>query len=146
MIEDKDLWSALLSAVQVCTHASEEEGGLILKKEAQYLFVKIRNIYEGTATAIGLYETDKLELKERIFSRMGDGWQMHASFHTHPCFSATPSSTDMTYLFQGFKYNYIYAPRPKAFSITSWEGDNSQTKYILKETIEALLDTDNEHQ
>jgi proteasome lid subunit RPN8/RPN11 len=136
---DKKLWHQLLSAAEACNHPLEEQGGLILKKNEDYLFVQIKNIHAGSHTAVGLYETDKTELKTKIFSRMGEGWLMYASFHTHPCFSATPSVTDMTYLFQGFENNYVYAPKPKVFSATSWEGDTSKTTFMPIDKIKEIL-------
>jgi hypothetical protein len=136
---NKHLWTQLLTASEVCDHATEEQGGLILSRDESFLFVPIRNIHIGTITAVGLYETDKLELKTKVFTRMSEGWRMFASFHTHPMFSATPSVTDMTYLFQGFESNYIYAPKPQVFSATIWEGEKSKTTFIPKEKIKELL-------
>jgi proteasome lid subunit RPN8/RPN11 len=136
---NKQLWTQLLEAAEVCNHTTEEQGGLILRKDEDYLFVPIKNIYAGTYTSIGLYETDKIELKMKVFTRMSEGWRMFASFHTHPMFSATPSVTDMSYLFQGFESNYIYAPKPRVFSATIWEGDTSKTTFIPKEEIKEKL-------
>lgn len=141
MPQDSTLSHALLEAVKECNHTLEEEGGIILNKENDYLFVKIKSIFSGTPTAIGLYETDKSELGKKVLMRMSsEGWQMYASFHTHPSFSAEPSNTDMTYLFRGFKHNYIYAPRSKYFSLTSWEGDECSTQYTSRKQIESLLE------
>ena len=136
---NKKLWTQVITASEACTHPLEEEGGLLLEKDGEYLFVAIKNIHAGSQTAISLYETDKLELRDKVFSKLGEGWLMSASFHTHPCFSATPSTTDMTYLFQGFKDNYVYAPKPKVFSVTSWEGDITKTTFVPLEKIKELL-------
>lgn len=136
---NKKLWTQLLIASTECNDPLEEQGGLILNKDDEYTFVLIRNVHEGSQTAIGLYETDKQELKEKVFSRIPEGWKMYGSFHTHPCFSATPSVTDMTYLFQGFENNYVYSPKQKTFSATTWEGDTSTTTFMPINQIKELL-------
>lgn len=113
----------MLSAVEQCIHPLEEEGGVVLFKDGTYLFVRVKNIYEGTPTAKGLYETDQEELIANVLSKVGEGWKLFASFHTHPTFSATPSQLDVSALFRGFKYNIIYSPVRGEFSYSIWEND-----------------------
>lgn len=132
-------FKAMLDASQKCTHAVEEEGGIIMEKEGEYEFVKIKNIYEGTDRAAGLYETDQEELSQLVFSRVCKGWKMHASFHTHPSFSPTPSNLDLDKLFHGFKYNVIYAPIHRTFSHSIWMDDVSCVTYIPTTTIQKII-------
>ena len=137
------LMQSMLIASESCTNKIDEEGGLILKREEDYRFVRVENRYAGTDTACGLYETEMRSLSSGVFSRLSEGWQMFASFHTHPMYSAHPSSIDMSKLFLGFKYNIIYAPlhdvHPKMFSITIWENDNTKTYKITKHKILELI-------
>lgn len=132
------LVESLLQAADECRHLREEEGGIILNNADDYTFVKIKNIYEGSHTAYGLYETDLQELSSKVFSKLTEGWRMYASFHTHPTFAPTPSNTDITKLFEGFKTNYIYSPIKQTFSVTSWGGEHWHTHYVTKENIENL--------
>jgi len=133
------LAKTLLQAVENCPHPVEEEGGIILAKDDEYCFVKVKNIHKGTDTAAGLYETDQTELKENVLTKVADGWKFYASFHTHPKYTPTPSSLDLEKLFQGFKYNAIYSPVREIFSYSQWLGEKSSPYYIPKTTLEALI-------
>lgn len=133
------LIAAMLDASKRCAHHIEEEGGIILNKDEEYTFVKVKNIYEGTDVAAGLYETDQSELSSLVLTKVGEGWKFYASFHTHPQFSPAPSSLDLGKLFQGFKYNVIYSPIMEMFSCSQWFGDQSVHSYIPKKTLEILL-------
>jgi proteasome lid subunit RPN8/RPN11 len=130
---------AMLKASEECPSTKEEEGGIIMEKDGQYEFVRVKNVYEGTDRASGLYETDHEELSQLVFSRVCKGWKMHASFHTHPSFSPTPSSLDLDKLFQGFKYNVIYSPTHRTFSYSQWIGEDSCVTYLPTTTIEKLI-------
>ena len=130
---------AILKASEDCTSTQEEEGGLILEKEGVYEFVRVKNLYEGTDRASGLYETDQEELSQLVFSKICKGWKMHASFHTHPSFSPTPSSLDLDKLFQGFRYNIIWSPVHRTFSYSQWIGEDSCVTYIPIKTLEKLI-------
>ena len=134
----KTILAALLCAVDECPHRLEEEGGIILNKDEDYMFVRVKNIHEATQTAHGLYETDLVELKDKIFTRMTEGWKMHASFHTHPMFGASPSSLDINKLFQGFPQNYIYSPIQKTYSLTTWKDNDWHVQFITKNHVEDL--------
>lgn len=130
---------AMISASLECTSTKEEEGGIIMEKDALYEFVRVKNVYEGTDRASGLYETDQEELSQLIFSRVCKGWKMHASFHTHPSFSPAPSSLDLDKLFQGFRYNIIWAPTHRTFSYSLWIEEDSHTAYLPISTIKKLI-------
>lgn len=134
----KKLLNSLVCAVCECPHRVEEEGGIILNKDDDYVFVRIKNIHENTQTAYGLYETDLCELKTKIFPKIAEGWKLYASFHTHPMFGASPSSLDINKLFEGFKNNYIYSPIQKTYSITTWKNNNWNIQFITKEELENL--------
>jgi proteasome lid subunit RPN8/RPN11 len=136
---NKPLIHSMLAAAKACDHRVEEEGGIILSKEGEYVFVKVKNIHEGTSTASGLYETDQQELKDNVFSKVSAGWKLHASFHTHPAFSPNPSSLDINKLFLGFKYNIIFAPISNMFSYSQWEGNRSLMYYMPAYTLENLV-------
>lgn len=144
-IKDRQLIAAILAAGEQCTSNVEEEGGIILYKDADYVFARVKNIHEGTTTAAGLYETDLEELKAHVLSRVAEGWKFYASFHTHPSFSPTPSSLDLTKLFQGFKYNVIYSPKLGLFSFNEWMDGKSITYYISYDTLTHLAQIKNEH-
>jgi len=133
------LMETMLEAADSCTDPVEEQGGIILSKNNEYCFVKVKNIHAGTSVAAGLYETDQQELREHVFSKMGEGWKFHASFHTHPQWSPVPSSLDLEKLFQGFKYNVIFAPKPATFCYAEWVEDRCVMQYIPKKTLQSLL-------
>jgi len=139
-IKNKYLISAILDAAAECTHPVEEEGGIVLSKNDDYVFAKVKNIHSGESIAAGLYETDQQELKEKVLDKIAEGWTMYASFHTHPSFSPTPSTLDLTKLFQGFKYNIIFAPRTNMFSCSEWVGERTAIYYIPTETLKHLLE------
>lgn len=138
-IKNKHLLTAVLTAGDQCQHAVEEEGGIILAKDNGYVFAKVKNIHAGTSEAVGLYETDQHELKDKVLDEVAKGWQIYASFHTHPSFSPAPSSLDMHSLFQGFKYNIIFSPRTYMYSFSEWVGPKSIIYYVPTETLKHLL-------
>jgi hypothetical protein len=116
------LGRVLTGAAIDCPNRNEEEGGVILinHKKKEYCFVKVRNLHEGTPTAYGLYVADPEEFGGRVIPMLSKGWELYASFHTHPQFPCTPSQLDYNKLFQGFKYNYIYSSRDLEFSCSDW--------------------------
>jgi proteasome lid subunit RPN8/RPN11 len=130
---------AVLSASRECASTLEEEGGIIMEKEGVYEFVRIKNVHEGTDRASGLYETDQEELSQLVFSRVCKGWKMHASFHTHPSFSPTPSCLDIDKLFEGFRYNVIWSPTHRSFSYSMWVGELTYASYFPVTTFEQLI-------
>jgi len=144
-IKNKALLKEVLKAGGECTHSVEEEGGIILHKDGEYYFTKVKNIHTGTEHAFGLYETDQDELRDKVLSKVAEGWKMYASFHTHPSFSPAPSSLDLAKLFQGFKYNIIFSPKTYMFSFNEWVGERTITYYIPTDTLNHLLKY-NEHQ
>jgi proteasome lid subunit RPN8/RPN11 len=136
---DKTLVTEMLAAAKSCSHPIEEQGGIILNKDEEFLFVKVKNIYEGTGMAAGLYETDQNELSSLVLSKVSEGWKFYASFHTHPQFSPAPSSLDLGKLFQGFKQNIIFSPIMEMFSYSEWFGEQSLHYYIPTRTLEVLV-------
>lgn len=136
---DKALVAEMLAAAKSCRHPVEEQGGIILNKDEEFLFVKVKNIYEGMDTAAGLYETDQNELSGLVLSKVSEGWKFYASFHTHPQFSPAPSSLDLGKLFQGFKQNIIFSPIMEMFSYSEWFGEQSLHYYIPTRTLEVLV-------
>jgi proteasome lid subunit RPN8/RPN11 len=134
----KALASELIKASEICKHRVEEEGGLILNRGDEFVFVPVQNIYKGTPTAAGLYETEQSDFTGKVFPLLKEGWKFYASFHTHPSFSPNPSGLDLNVLFQGFKHNYIYAPRPETFSYTTWGVEGQFTQYFNRDTLYAL--------
>lgn len=137
---DVNLAEQVYRAAVLCGQSNEEEGGIILKKDADFLFHKIKNIYTGSNTAIGLYEADEFEFKNLIVPEIAKGWKMYGSFHTHPSFSATPSSLDMSKLFLGFKHNFIYATERNIFSSSVWVAEDAfSIIYIPMSTMKTLI-------
>jgi proteasome lid subunit RPN8/RPN11 len=141
-IKNKELIREVIKAAEECAHPLEEEGGIILARDGEYLFAKVKNIHTGTGQAAGLYETDQDELREKVLNRVAEGWKMYASFHTHPSFSPSPSALDLSKLFQGFKYNIISSPKTYMFSFNEWVGERTITYYIPTDTLNHLLKTD----
>jgi proteasome lid subunit RPN8/RPN11 len=133
---EKPITVELLKARDACDNVLEEEGGVIIKKDDSYEFIKLTNVYAGTATAIGLYEADSKEFSKKVITRMNDGWRLCASFHTHPSFSANPSSLDRSTLFQGFKVNFIYSPIKQQFSCSVWLSDILTILYADEQQLE----------
>jgi len=137
-----NLAQELYRAAALCSKSSEEEGGLLLHRDEDFEFVKLRNIYTGSTTALGLYEAHEGDFGELIVPRVQEGWKLHGSFHTHPSFSPSPSSLDLNKLFMGFKYNYIYATERGYYSASEWMGEAYEDLYIYylpKSSMEALL-------
>lgn len=133
------LSEAMLTASERCNHPVDEEGGLILNRDDDYCFVFINNIHAATSRAVGLYEADTGMFATSVLPKLQSGWRMFSSFHTHPRFSADPSSLDFAKLFQGFRHNIIYAPlhdsEPETFSITEWINDTPNTTKITKREL-----------
>lgn len=132
-----DLGRVLLDASKACPLQHEEEGGIILKRKDEYQFVKVINLHRGTHTAYGLYVAEPAGFGSEVVPLLSKGWQMYASFHTHPQFSCTPSQLDHDKLFQGFKYNYIYSHRDLEFSCSDWSP--SKDLYTVKINLETLI-------
>ena len=102
---------------------NEEKGGVILYKDEDFKFIKLENKHKGTPTSHTLYEVNPDEFGKIMTDYVTKGWQLFSSFHTHPSFPPTPSSTDMNYLFPGYKYNTIYSKLNRVFNITVWIED-----------------------
>lgn len=133
MLENPRFAKTVLQAAEECSHPLEEEGGVILSRDDEYCFVKITNIHQGTDTAVALYEAERNELGRCVFDKYRDGWQLFASFHTHPQFAPYPSYIDLDTLFQGFAHNVIFAPLHKTFSYSTWENGASKVKKLVTE-------------
>jgi proteasome lid subunit RPN8/RPN11 len=118
-------------ASSLCGRSPEEEGGIILEKDGEYAFVKVKNKHSGDSIAEGLYETDLEDLQKNVFPMVENGWKFYASFHTHPSFSPTPSKLDLEKLFTGFKYNVIFASQQKVFSYSEWLPDDRMFIYYI---------------
>jgi hypothetical protein len=128
---------ALLNAIDLCDNELEEEGGVILTSSRAtpghelFKFVKVQNRRAGTPEARGLYVADPVSFGAEVFPLLSGGWNLYASFHTHPTFSSTPSDLDRRALFVGFKYNYIYSPQRRAVSVSEWiSKEELVTKYF----------------
>lgn len=104
------LIDCLNQAIASSTNQIEEEGGIILKKEDEYKYIKIRNNHTGTKIAWGLYEVDRQEYGNNIIPLFNGSWRNYATFHTHPngC-RPYPSLIDLTRLFKGARTNFIYS-------------------------------------
>lgn len=123
--------NALAKAIGMCGDLYEEEGGLILEKDGEHIFVHLTNSYKHTPTAFTLYETNLEEFKTKVAPKVADGWKLKASFHTHPRFYSDPSSIDVDNLFQGFKINYIYSHFDEFVSVSVWRDDKIITKKMF---------------
>jgi proteasome lid subunit RPN8/RPN11 len=135
------LIAEVLKAKDACANPLEEEGGVILcKDEIEFEFIKLKNKYHTTATAIGLYEADTDEFSDKVIPKIGKGWKMFASFHTHPTFPPRPSQLDVTTLFMGFKYNFIYSPLESKHSCSIWEDNMLTAGYVDNEKLEQLVE------
>lgn len=105
------LLSELNKAKKACGSGAEEQGGFMLEKDHTYHFIQIKNAFKGLLKAKVLYQADTEEFGKKVIPLLIDGWNMHASFHTHPNgLSANPSRIDLQQLFLGHQTNYIYAP------------------------------------
>jgi proteasome lid subunit RPN8/RPN11 len=92
---------------------NEEQGGFILKRTGkdEYVFVPVTNSISGTPGAVALYIADTTEFNNKVLLKTEDGWEVYASYHTHPIgMRAMPSSIDISMLFTSFPINFIYAP------------------------------------
>ena len=108
------------------TGLNEEQGGFILKKDNQFAFHLVRNSNTGTPRAVGLYTADKNEMGKKVLTNVMAGWDVYASFHTHPKgFPAMPSTVDIRELFTGHPTNFIYAPQEKTLNRFTLETDDS---------------------
>jgi|CryBogDrversion2_7_1035282.scaffolds.fasta_scaffold00001_22 proteasome lid subunit RPN8/RPN11 len=135
---NKKLSRVITGAAISCPLDNEEEGGIILtKNEIDFVFVKVKNLHAGEEVAYGLYVTDPKDFGEKVISMIGKGWNMYASFHTHPQFAPTPSQLDYDKLFQGFKYNYIYSKKHRAFSFSEWSPQKDLHTFVMG--LETLL-------
>ena len=109
----KSLLRAVRQAPEsVNTGLEEEQGGFILRKQDEFLFVQVRNANTGTPSAPGLYTADAQEYGEKVIKlELTGGWKLFATFHTHPtnC-SPWPSGTDVGNLFKSAKVHFIFAP------------------------------------
>ena len=137
---DPGLAGEMMRAATLCGKSSEEEGGIIIARENECEFVKVKNVHTGTMTAGGLYEASRDELSLKVISRVKDGWKFFASFHTHPTFSPSPSQLDFNKLFQSFKHNIIYSPYQGMFSWLSWidGGPKFALYYVPQSTVRSL--------
>jgi proteasome lid subunit RPN8/RPN11 len=129
------LAGAIVDGVNECRHKFEERGGVIMEKFGDYTFVFLSNVHEDSPIAYGLYEASRDEFGSRVIPLMQQGWKLFASFHTHPKFTAHPSSLDLSKLFQGFKYNVIYSDLDTLCSFSEWVADTITTKYIELPTL-----------
>jgi len=117
---------------------NEEQGGFIIKdSHGKYSFVPVRNRNTGQPVAKSLYTADKAEFAKKVLTPcMLSGFELYASFHTHPKgYPAKPSRTDLTELFTGHTVNYIWAPQEDelnqfTYTCDGWDGD-----YWALETI-----------
>jgi len=135
-----------MNAVELCGESWEEEGGIILtasdsrQGKQEFKFVKVLNSNRGTPVAVGLYVTDEQDFGKAVFPLLTGGWNMYASFHTHPTFSATPSSLDRENLFRGFKYNFIYSTLEKTISYSEWSPQNNlHTIYLHRNAFNYFI-------
>lgn len=107
----RSLKEAIQCAKNECSSLSEEEGGVIVSKDLDYEFIKLRNQHTGNAIASGFYEADREEYGQKVIAKFEAGFKNFASFHTHPTgFRAYPSTIDLTRLFNGFPDNFIWSP------------------------------------
>lgn len=131
---NKELAVAILAAVDICTHPTEEEGGIILMRGVNdppvLYFVPVANKNRGTGKATSLYELDAEDMQEHIYSKVnrnpsvvGD-WMFYASFHTHHTLYPQPSVLELHTLCNKFQRNVIYATKSKTFSYTVWGKGN----------------------
>lgn len=106
------LEDCLKEAVGICTNRNEEEGGVIIHHppSGEFKFHHFRNENSGTPRALTLYIADRTAFASTVFPKFKEGWRLFASFHTHPQFPPGASNTDITYLFKGFRRNFIYSP------------------------------------
>lgn len=108
----------LNNAIIECQNLAEEEGGIILRKDDEFSFVKITNSLTGQPIAQGLWEAEREEFAKKVLSQYKTGWRIYASLHTHPIFLPIPSALDLAELFRGFPINFIYSKKHK--KITEW--------------------------
>lgn len=133
---NKGLARAIATATVECGGSKEEEGGIILVLDQpagirEYKFIKVINDRRGTLSARGLYVANPEDFGKNVFPLITEGWNMYASFHTHPTFSATPSSLDEDKLFRGFKYNFIFSNSERTVSCSEWSPQNDlHTVYL----------------
>lgn len=124
---DHSLTKAIHRFIDTCENKLEEEGGVILKKNGEYRFIKLANTLKGTQTAIALYKVDPIEYGKLVIPLFGEGWRLYASAHIHPSFSTQYSGIDYHNLFQGFKINFIYSHRFNELSEYEWTEDKELT-------------------
>lgn len=136
---NKSLARAIATATVECGDSKEEEGGIILTLNQplrEYKFIKVINDRRGTLSARGLYVANPEDFGKHVFPSISEGWNMYASFHTHPTFPATPSSLDEDKLFRGFKYNFIFSNTERTVSCSEWSPQNDlHTIYLNITTL-----------
>ena len=136
---NKSLARAIATATVECGDSKEEEGGIILTLNQpfrEYKFIKVINDRRGTLSARGLYVANPEDFGKHVFPLISEGWNMYASFHTHPTFPATPSSLDEDKLFRGFKYNFIFSNTERTVSCSEWSPQNDlHTIYLNIATL-----------
>lgn len=146
----ESLINQLTNAIQECQNLKEEEGGIILRKENEFSFVKITNNLSGLPIAQGLWEAERNEFAQKVLSKYKLGWRVYASLHTHPIFLPIPSALDLSELFRGFPINFIYSKKYK--KITEWsvhpvEGKNYERVdldgvYLVNDDYTQITKTD----
>lgn len=111
------LLTALRAAVTECENEDKEErGGVIIQKDGNYEFIALRNMKAGTPEARGLWMVHPDDFGKYVVKKLCAGWKAYGSFHTHPSFTASPSTTDLNILFKGYSTNYIYSNRDKTLN------------------------------
>jgi proteasome lid subunit RPN8/RPN11 len=134
---DKSIEQALDDAIVLCGGRTdkEEDGGIILHKDGEFVFFPIRNSNTGTDVAPYLYSADRDEYAKKILPMLKKGWGQY-SFHTHPQFMPYPSNVDMTQLFPGFPDNYIYSDLTKQVYKYTWIDPLDLKKGVNGELVE----------
>ncbi len=124
----------LEQAATVCNNTTEEEGGIILHKDGDYLFVKLKNNNTGTDLARVLWTADRYEYAAQVLPLLKEGFKHYASFHTHPMFVPFPSHIDVTQLFPGFSLNFIYSQAKQQVTGWTYELTADKTAAVINNT------------
>lgn len=111
-------------AIHECVRTDDEEdGGVILIRNGDYKWVKLKNSISGESRAKVLYVIDKYgEYVDKVISQFQHGWRLFASFHVHPQFTSQCSHIDETMLFRDFNKNIIYSGLTSETRLYQWEG------------------------
>lgn len=135
---DDVLYAVIQQAMSECPGVNEEEGGVILTRNGEYEFIKLRNKHTGTPTAVGLFEVDPKEYGEKVITKFDLGFRNYASFHTHPtgC-RALPSTIDLSRLFRGFPDNFIWSPSMEELNLFSFDSlmSNQRETWCMKSIL-----------